>query len=188
MVDVATVSVVSSAVVAVGTIAVNFIGGERQRRHEADLDFEARVWERKSEALFEVIGAARNLLDSDAPVGENPLSYALYLSKMLDALNSTRSTVETLASNRCREELAALIEALHSQGVKEYVGHRSDRYLHKGLEAGVDDVESWRRYSKYRKEAEDEAVADFHLNLADLQTHAARLLEAARESVRRPKD
>jgi hypothetical protein len=40
MVDIATVSVVSSGLVALGTIAVNFIGGERQRRHEADLDFE----------------------------------------------------------------------------------------------------------------------------------------------------
>lgn len=189
MVDIATVSVVSSGLVALGTLGANFIGGERQRRHDADLNFEMRVWERKSEALFTVIERCRLVTDSDIPLTDgNRKFHALYLSKMLDALNGTRSTVEAFASSRCREELAGLIEALRTAGVKRYVGNRVDRFHQQRLDADPEDLSTRKRCQDLVRAAEEKAVADFDPDLRDLRARAERLLEAARESVRRPKD
>lgn len=199
MVDIATVSVVSSALVALGTIAVNFIGGERQRSHEAGLDFEKRVWERKSESLFAVIQECRALLDADEPlVDETRTWWALGLSRHLDALRNVRSTVEAFASARCRVELTELVDAMSAQGVKEYLGHRVDRYNKLMLEVPFSDTYSTQdiqkevaqrnRYREWIKETEDEALVDFAPDLVDIHERAARLLEAARESVRRPND
>jgi hypothetical protein len=50
------------------------------------------------------------------------------------------------------------------------------------------DMKSWRQHSEWRKEAEATAVADFDPDLSALETHAKQLIEAARESVRRPRD
>jgi hypothetical protein len=148
------------------------------------------VWERKSEALFTVIHQCRMLADSDAPVtDDNRLTYAVNLSKMLDKLHDTRSTVEAFASSRCREELTGLIEALRNSGVKEGVGGRVDHHWKKSLEVKPsEDFKTWDLHMGWRKEAEEEAVADFEPDLSDLRARAERLLEAARESVRRPKD
>lgn len=131
--DIATVSVVASALVALGTLAVNFIGGERQRSHEADLDFEKRVWEEKSQALFAVIKECRVMIDSDDSLTDDTRqSWALYLSRRLDTFTDAQATVEALASTRCRTELTGLVEAMRSSGVKDYLGNRVDRFEKSG--------------------------------------------------------
>ncbi len=187
--DIATVSVVSTAAVAGLTIATNVYTGERQRRHETDLDFEKRVWERKSEVLLKVIQECQRLRASDDPVTEdNRVTYALNLSRMLDTLHDTRPTVEAFASSRCRESLTDLIDAFEKSGVKYDVGRRAEHWLDKALKTGLADMESRRRYRDWRQKAEEEAVADFGPDLTDLRARAERLLEAARESVRRAKD
>lgn len=189
MVDIATVSVLSSAALAGLTIAANVYGGERQRRHEADLDFEKRVWERKSEALFEVIRQCRSLADSAQSVtDENRLTYALNMSKMLDTLHDNLSTVEAFASSKCREELSGFVEALRSGGVKHRHGRDVDHWRDLAVETPIHDMQSKMLYSSWRKQSEAKAVADFDPDLDDLRARAERLLEAARESVRRPKD
>lgn len=187
--DIATVSVVSSATLAGLTIAANVYSGERQRRHETDLDFEKRVWERKSEVLLKVIEECRTLIASVEPVtDDNRLNYALHLSKMLDRLDDTRSTVEAFASSRCREALTDLIDAFEASGVKYDMGRRAEHWLNKSLEAGLEDIESRRRYQDWRADAEKQAAEGFNPDLPGLRRRAEHLLEAARESVRRPKD
>jgi len=187
--DIATVSVISSSVVALGTVGANFMSGERQRRHEADLDFERRAWERKSDALFVVIERARSLADSSEPVtDDNRLTYALDLSMLLDALLTNRATVEAFASSDCRATLTALINTMQSQGVKPGVGEREARYRNLAMEAGIDNPERWDIYRKWWKEAEREATTHFNPDLSALHPLAERLLEAARLSVRRPKE
>lgn len=189
MVDIATVSVVSSAAVALGTLAVNFIGGERQRKHEADLDFERRVWERKSEALFTVMQQCRRLADSDDPVTEdNRETYALNLSKLLDQLAEVRPTIEAFASTRCSNELSGLIEALTTSGVTLHVGARNSRLMRELVKLDINDNSGWSRNKEQRDEAKAQAVAGFDPELSDLQAGARGLIDAARESVRRPKD
>ncbi|MEP7739152.1 hypothetical protein ABKW28_15990 [Nocardioides sp. 31GB23] len=189
MVDIATVSVVSSAALAGLTIAANVYGGERQRRHEADLDFEKRVWERKSEALFEVIRQCRTLADSDAPVDDtNRLAYALDMSKMLDTLHDNLSTVEAFASSKCREGLTDLIEALRNGGVKHRHGRDVDHWRGLAADTSIEETQGRWLYYSWRKQSEAKAVADFDPDLDDLRARAEHLLEAARESVRRAKD
>lgn len=190
MVDIATVSVISSAALAGLTIAAGVFGGERQRTHEADLDFEKRVWDRKSEALFTVIEKCRMLIASDDPVtDDNREAYALNLSKTLDSLHNVRSTVEAFASSQCRAQLALLIEALEESGVKHDLGRRADYWLKMSMEVqGIENFEQKRRYSDRQKEVQREAAADLDLDLPRLRTVAQALLEAARESVRRPRD
>lgn len=189
MVDIATVSVVSSAALAGLTIAVNVYSGERQRRHEADLDLEKRVWERKSAALFEVIDQCRRVVDGVDLTDDNRLSYALDLSKSLDALLGQFSAVEAFASTRCRQELSGLVGALRESGVKQGVGREVAHYIEVGMEVSpIDHPKRWGRFRDWRKEAEERALADFEPDLSELRERAGRLLEAARESVRRPKD
>jgi hypothetical protein len=189
MVDIATVSVVSSATLAGLTIAANVLTGERQRRHEADLDFEKRVWERKSDALFEVIDLCRRVIDGMPLTDDNRLEYALDLSKTLDDLSARLSAVEAFASSRCRQELTDFMAALRDSGVKHAAGRSVDHFRSKSGEVSpLEDLSQWQRYVDWRKEAEADAVADFKLDLPDLRARAERLLEAARESVRRPKD
>ena len=205
--DIAAVSVVSSGVVALGTIVANFIGGERQRSHETDLDFEKRVWDRKSDALFQVIEECRTMLDSFGGVemkDENRVWWALHLSRRRDALRDVRSTVEALASSECRGDLTAVIEAMDAQGVKEYLGRRVDRHREQMFadappEASAEQLlgrldpqarffERMQRYGEQIKETEARAVADFQPDLVELRERTERLLESARASVRRPKD
>lgn len=52
----------------------------------------------------------------------------------------------------------------------------------------LDDIKRRRRFQEWADEAKKEAVADFDPDQPDLQARAQRLLDAARESVRRPKD
>lgn len=189
-VDIAAISVVSSAVVAIGTVAVNFLSGERQRKHETDLDFEARVWEKKSAALFTVIEHCRALADSGPVTADNRTEYALALSRTLDDLQEVRSTVDAFASTRCREQLTDLIEALKAFGVKSDAGRDARHWSKMALEAlgQTHDSEAFAGYRHMQHDAENDAVADFDPDLPDLRARAERLLEAARESARRPKD
>jgi hypothetical protein len=190
MVDVAAISVVSSGLVALGTIAVNFVGGERQRKHESGLDFERRVWDKKSESLFSLIQESRVLTNYEDPIPEKYQEWhALNLSRVLDALYESQAPVEAFASEDCRRELAGLIEAMRKGGVKGDVGRRSNLWFNKMREVNpTEDYATWSRYMKYRNEAGEEAVANFDPDIKDFQVRAGRLLEAARQSVRRARD
>lgn len=192
MVDIATVSVVASAAVALGTVAANFIGGERQRRHETDLDFERRVWERKSEALFSLMKECRSLADADLPITDkNRQRYALDLSKALDRLHDVRAAVEAFASTRCRTDLTALIDAMLAGGIKYRSANAADRYSKLALQSITGDApnsDAWIRWRDLEKALIAEAVEDFDPDMLDIRAKAQRLLDSARESVRRPKD
>src|SRR4051812_19508930 len=60
---VALASVISSGLIAGGSLWFNYRNGRQQRTHEASLAYEARVWGIKNDALFEVISATRRLCE-----------------------------------------------------------------------------------------------------------------------------
>lgn len=152
MVDIATVSVVSSAAVALGTLAVNFIGSERQRKHESDLDFEKRVWAQKSEALFSLMEECRFLADSDLPITDtNREGYALDLSKSLDRLHAVRPAVDAFASTRTRTELNGLMATMLAGGAKHHYGNDAARYFDLWMRA--DDLKTRRMWSDHEDQA-----------------------------------
>ncbi|GAA4757395.1 hypothetical protein GCM10023350_48760 [Nocardioides endophyticus] len=189
MVDIATVSVVSSAGLAALTIAANVFTGERQRKHESDLDFERRVWDKKSEALFVVIETCEELIEAPDPEGESDQWLAFGLSRLLDALTANRAAVDAFASSTCRNELTSLIKAMNGGGVKEGLGRRWDRLWDRLREVDIrTDYERWKSVWEQREKAESEVLDGFAPDMQVLRGQAERLLEAARESVRRPKD
>lgn len=195
MPDIATVSVIASATLAALTIGANVFTGERQRRHEADLDFEGRVWDQKSTALFAVIRECHRITERGYVTDANRLGYALRLSEVLDALHALLPAVEAFASSQCRKELNGLINELQRQGVKMgaagRAAHWRKQYLDAFPETGVHPVKDMQRqvrYHQWAQEAEQEAVKEFKPDLPELRGRAQELMDAARESVRRPKD
>lgn len=190
MVDIAAISVVSSAVVALGTIATTFIGGERQRKHESDLDFEKRAWAKKSEALFAVIQVCEELIEAPDPQEGNSDSWLAFgLSRVLDDLTDNRAAVGAFASTTCREDLNVLIRAMKNGGVKRGLGRRWDRLWDDLRQVDIaTDYERWEGLWERRKKAEEEVVDGFAPDMPALRTSAGNLLEAARQSVRRAKD
>jgi hypothetical protein len=190
MVDIAAISVVSSSVVALGTIATTFIGGERQRKHESDLDFENRVWDKKAEALFAVIQACEELIEAPDPEeGEADSWLALGLSRVLDDLAYKRAAVDAFASTTCRQNLNILIKTMKDGGVKGGLGRRWDRLWDRLREVDVKtDFERWSGLWEQRQKVEQEVVDGFAPDMPALRASAGNLLEAARQSVRRAKD
>lgn len=191
MPDIATVSVISSAALAGLTVAANVVIAERQRKHEADLSFEARVWEQKSKALFEVIHKCHEILDIDETDESNRTRQAVQLSKILDALHDNEPVVGAYASAECRTRLEGVIGTMRAAGVKLDMGRRATLWMNKTRETirelgASEGMDKWRRYDEYRTEAESAAVAEFAPeDLPMIQQRARNLIEAARESVRR---
>lgn len=168
---------------------MNFIGGERQRRHESDLDFERRVWDEKSEALFIVMRVCHNIADDYPALTEaNRKPYALNLSRRLDALAEVRPTIEAFASRRCSDDLSDLIDELVAAGVKYHEGRRAHILMEQVVDISLDDTAAWERNRAEREKSAALAMEHFAPDLDGLRYKALRLLEAARESVRRPKD
>lgn len=96
--------------------------------------------------------------------------------------------------------MTGLIEAMRSGGVKDYLGNRADRFEKESYNIIeydpattptsdlLKDMDRRKRYREWADEAKKQAAADFAPDLDDMQARAQRLLDAARESVRRPKD
>ena len=185
MVDVAGVSVVSSAAVALGSIVVTVYNAERQRSHEADLDFEKRVWDRKSAAIFTLMEECRELSDFPNTADDNRTGQAVRLSRMLDTLLDARPIVDAFASTRCSRELTALIEGLVAAGVAGGYGNDARYWWGKARAAPAHESLTFRQFAK---ESEEDAASGFEPDLDALRAQAKRLYGAARESVRRAKD
>lgn len=189
MVDVAALSVISSGVVALGTIATTLFSGERQRKHETDLDFERRVWEKKSEALFAVIEVCEELIEARDPTEETDWWMALGLSKLLDDLTDSRAAVGAFASSTCRKQLTSLIKAMRDGGIRPGTGHRWDQSWERLREVDMEtEWDRWKVIWDQRRKAQEEAVKDFRPDMKAIRAQAEQLLDAARDSVRRPKD
>lgn len=191
MVDIATVSVISSAAVAGITVASNLLAGERQRSHETKLDFEKRVWQLKSETLFIAIKESRSLLayEDTIPLDERAGS-AVHLSEILDRLTDVSPSIDAYASSESREALERVIEALHDAGIREGVGKRVRRYSKLAREAptGIENFPTLQKYMQWREDATKEASERFTGAMATVKRRADELIACARRSVREPRD
>lgn len=186
--DAATVSVTASAAVALGTLAVTFIGGERERRQEAALDFERRVWEKKSEALLTVIELCRSFAEAPPITADNKLHYALTYSEMMNDLHHIQPVVDAFSSTECRTALSAFLSELKREGVAPGAGRRSRHFRDRAMEIPAEDFELKSYCMNQWKAADQAAVENFDLDLDAAQDRARAVLEAARESVRRSHD
>src|SRR5438093_788831 len=106
---VAIVSVASSGAVALGGLLLNALGARSQRAHERRQAYEGRAWEKKTSGLFDVIAAARSLvdaIDNQDPRRTIDLPMAVYDTRR--RMRGAVAIVEAYASRPCREEFVAL--------------------------------------------------------------------------------
>jgi hypothetical protein len=180
---VALVSVVSSGAVALGGLLVTYRSGREQRKHESGLAYEARAWERKSEALFGVIAAGRLLIDS---IQSNDPALARVVHRVVLELEDVGPVVEAYASGECRTAFVELQHLLN--GSYELAMVERALYHHNVvLEVRVaDDYNS--AADVFHEDQEQRLLRDAKASLTfDLQTAQAwaeKLIDAARKSVR----
>ncbi len=126
--DVALVSVIATSAVAVAAVVFQGLSGRGQRKHESQLAYEQRVWDKKSEALFQCIGAAREAADALANVIPN-LGSSPEGSSMADRMRRLQweasrygpsvSVAESISNLRMRlAESGPVIEAFGSTQVR----------------------------------------------------------------------
>ena len=76
-----------------------------QRRHEQRLSFEERVWEQKSQTLFEVVRASRSLLNVLSDPKNDAARKAIAAAYCDDQLEAVATAVEGLADSRVIDHL-----------------------------------------------------------------------------------
>ncbi|KQY55667.1 hypothetical protein ASD11_14220 [Aeromicrobium sp. Root495] len=191
MVDIATVSVISSAAVAGITVASNLLASERQRSHETRLDFEKRVWQLKSETLFVAIKESRSLLAyEDTVVAEERATSAVHLSELLDRLTDVSPSIDAYASSESREALDRVIEALQDAGIMEGIGQRVRHYskLVREAPSGIENFPTLQRRIQWQEDATNAASEGFTGAMVTVKQYADELLACARRSIREPRD
>ncbi len=186
--DIATISVIASAAVALGSLGVTAWNAERQRKHERGLDFEQRVWEEKSKALFAIIEQCREFLDLEVRMdrldehGHKIISAEF--GQRLDRLTDQMPTVEAFASQECREALHDLVAGMRAGGVKRGYG---SLFRQLGEQArSTDDANERGRIEQRRWDLLDLTSDGFDLDMQQAKQLSQRLLDAARQSARTP--
>lgn len=184
---VAIVSVVSSGLVALGGLYVNYRSGREQRKHEKRLSFEEHVWERKSEGLFGAIAASRVLLDtldSRAPHDAKE-NLPLRLVEIAERLDDLLPVVEAYGSSECRyafEDLRALLKSAAPDPRTSAVAYVAARGKEKAIdEADFAAASGWRDREKKALREMREAL---DLDLDEVRSHASRVIATSRESLR----
>ena len=179
---VALTSVVSSALLAAGSLVVTYRNGVKQRDHEAAMAFEGRVWEKKSEALFELISTCRRWLD--ALDGEQ--GWALAAAQTHNGLNGLVAAVEAFASADCRREFDSLRRLLGD--ARPPLGLEGDVFLARNAKERAIDRQDFERAVKLRdfeRQILADADAAFTIDADEARAVTARVIEEARASVRR---
>lgn len=103
--DVAVVSVISSGLVAVGSLVLQWRNGAEQRRHDATQAFEARAWDLKREghlSLLDVLNRIRDSADDGYVVATKGRSW-------LEEFYEAQPVVVAYGTDECRHDLDALM-------------------------------------------------------------------------------
>jgi hypothetical protein len=203
---VALTSVIASAAVAIGALAVSYQSGREQRRHEARRDFEGRAWRRKSEGLFDLIATCRSLIDAidrpgsieaietlDHERGEYQATVREHIGvseigvrvgDVVNRLGELVPVVDVYGSPACREAFDDLRGLLRDSG---YDPRAADRLaaIRRGKMAAVDakDYHSAATARRLEREVLEAARTSLTIELPEARAKAERLIEAARESL-----
>jgi len=108
---IALVSIGSSAVIAVVSVAATLVGARGQRKHDAQLAFEARAWERKVDAHLGLIKAV--LAVRKAATEEPTWSQIRALRQAHDdVVNEVEPTLSAYATAACLRDLESWLGLL----------------------------------------------------------------------------
>jgi len=177
---VALVSVVASSAVAVASLWATVWAGRQQRRHEAALSYEQRIWDRKVDGLFELIAATRRLLDAteDQWFGEQ-------VSRVLDDLDDLVPVVEAFASAGCRDAFERLRETLRNSGSDSLDHMRIELARSRKVEAiDAEHFEEAAAEAKSERQHQQEALDGLTLDMPALRDLGQRVIQEARRSLR----
>ena len=180
-------SVVSSGLVAGGSLVVTYRGQKQQRKHEASQAFEARAWEEKSKTLYNVITWSRGLADSMLSQDQGVVAQSI--SRTMENFSHVVGGVEAYASPRARAEFAELRTALDASTIEPWLHHvlaelRTDK---EGAIDAQDFLEAARLRKREREEI-DQAVHRMNCDQQAVLLRCERLIEECRLSIRANED
>lgn len=181
---VALVSVLTSGGVAAASVVYNFVNGRQQRKHEAGLAFEQRIWEEKRTVLIDVMTQCRILLFGlDRDDGNAVMSVA----EARHDIGLLGGGVEAYASKACRDQFTKVQDILGRFSVDvlaqwQVEGAREEK--ENAIEA--QDFERAARARATEKDALKAMLASLAapLDRKLLRTEVGRLMEESRESLR----
>lgn len=180
---VALASVVSSGVVAAGSLVLTYRGAKHQRQHEAALAFEAKAWDEKSKTLYNVIAGSRAL--TDAMLSTDPRFVVLSISRAAAQLDQLVGGVEAYASPACREAFIDLRRRLHATTVPGWLHHVvSEIRMEKERAIDAMDFERAAELKSHEQTEISQAVGGMIVDQSDVKIRAERLIEHARQSIR----
>ena len=162
---IALASVLASAAVALTTLVVQAISQRGQRKHESTLAYEERVWSLKSDALFRLIRASRDVTDYiDGEDDHSRIVTASAITELMRELKDVSPTIETYGSDQVRSDLLTVRRVLR--------GCRVDYLAVSQLEAVDEDVTQGglRAASMLEAAAKDLTQVGLDFNTDELRT------------------
>lgn len=182
----ALVSVVGSSSLALGSLTFGYLNSREQRKHEASLAFEGRAWERKSDALFRAIRAARATCDTFTPHGDGVTVETLRQVENLRAeLQEIGPVIEAYGSTRARDDLRATHEVLRDTYFEP--GWLPDLTEIRQQKADSIEDQDFDRAALLRKQEElytEKLFESVRLDRVRLESALLSLIESSRHSVR----
>lgn len=184
---VALASVVTSGVIAAGSLLATYISARQQRRHEAGQAFEQRIWEEKRRVLIELISACRALLDQ-LPDDWGDGDAAVGVSRARSEFVSLAGGIEAYASEACRNQFVKVQGVLARTGVLFGVHlHVDESRMEKQRAIDAQDFEAAARARGAEQTALGTAMGTSTgpLDRELLRREVTELLDQSRASLRR---
>jgi len=189
--SIALVSVGSSALIAFATVVVSALGARDQRRHETDLSFEGRVWERKVDAHLDLI---RHVLALQK-AARDPDTWSLAMDMATankEILEKIQPTLAAYASRRCLEDLDKLLDlwrsSLDSETTLRVEQVLRARQVVRDVGAQVPIDPAMTKHLDHFVEVADELAEHFKPNIRVLRSTLDDLLRSTRASLKASED
>lgn len=186
--DVAVVSVVSSGLVAVGSLGFQWRNGNEQRRHDATQAFEARAWDLKRESHLELLETLSRIKDH----ANDGYAVAAEGVTWLESFYSAQAAIVAYGSDECRGDLDTLMDFVGDLGpLDEEVAKDVNHAL--GMEDALAEIVRQGRKGNFlpmsdtleaKNNAEQRVRDSFTYDDAALRNLVNKLIDSTRRSLR----
>lgn len=182
-------AVIGSNIVALASLSLTFMSARKQRKHDAARDFEARVWEHKSAALFSTIERCLDLVDrlNDNTAAGHQARVVGSTIRLRKTLEGALPVVHAYASDPCRQAFWVVDRLTREVEYDVTLWHLLDRVR---TEIGqtttyADDAAAEHLDAEERRTLEALAPT-VRYDANRLEKAVRELLRSARESLRNP--
>ncbi|MGZ6877829.1 MAG: hypothetical protein ACXVFR_15830 [Nocardioidaceae bacterium] len=199
-------SVTASTAVAIGGLALAFLGAERQRRHQERLAQQERAWQATSDGLLNLVATCRAMVDAIDRPGSIDAMEALdrergeYLASVdehvgvsvigirvgdvVHRMQQLVPAVEVYGSPACREAFHELRKLLRDSGYDPRAGERLAA-VQRSKMAAVDgeDFRGAATARRMERQVLEDARTKLELDLDQTRALAERLIDTVRDSL-----